>query len=347
MTSSLNVLVCAPIMGKNLDPVREVSPSVNLIDGNATFITWSRARRANDIAVREVAERKLHELLSKADVVCMMYPVPENLAAFAPGMRWLHHTQAGVSNLWPSDVWHADDLLITSGRGHVRPTAMAEYCIGAALMFARGLHDGYMDKKKGKLDRRHYDPVRIAGATMGIVGMGGIGGETARLAKSLGMRVIGTRRSVESATNDADNADLLLPASELTRLAAESDFIAVCTQLTNETMHLLNDGFFAAITKRPVVCNVSRGEVIDEDALLAALDGGKVRGAVLDVYEGELQGKPPRPELLSHPDIILTPHISAAGVTGGREMMDLFCENLRRFIDGEDLINVVDKARGY
>lgn len=347
MNSTLNVVVCAPIMGNDLDPVRGVDPSIKVLDGNAVFTAWSRAQRKGDTTGIEAAERELRELLAQADVVCMMYPVPNALTSLAPNMRWLHHTQAGVSNLWSSDVWEAGNLLVTSGRGHVRPTAMAEYCIAASMMFARGIHDGYLDKQNGKLDPSHYDAVRIAGATMGVVGMGGIGGETARLAKSLGMRVIGTRRSVTSAVADVENADLLLPASDLVRLAAESDFIAVCTQLTNDTMHLLDAAFFAATTKRPVVCNISRGEVIDEDALLTALDGDKLRGAVLDVYEGELKGKPPRPELLSHPNVILTPHISAAGASDGTEIMDLFRENLRRFIHGEDLINVVDRAKGY
>jgi phosphoglycerate dehydrogenase-like enzyme len=262
-------------------------------------------------------------------------------------MRWLHHTQAGVSNLWSSDVWDAAQVVITSGRGHVRPTAMAEYCIAAAMAFARSLHDGYLDKAGGKLDRGRYKPLRVAGATMGVVGMGGIGSEVARLSKALGMRVVATRRSVMAPQQNAEGADLLLPASELKQLAAESDFIAVCTQLTRETLNLLDAGFFAATTKQPVLANVSRGEVIDEDAMLAALDAGTLRGAVLDVFIGELDGRPPRPELLSHPNIILTPHVSAAGVSSDTAVIDLFCENLRRYLKGEDLLNVVDRARGY
>lgn len=352
MKSPLKVVVCAPIMGADLDPIRRVDPSINLVDGNELFTVWSRALRANDTAGIEAAERRMRDMLAGADVVCMMYPVPQHLRSLAPNMRWFHHTQAGVSNLWGSDVWQAGELLVSSGRGHVRPTAMAEYVLGAALLFSRGLHEGYLDKQAGHLDRGHYDLMRVAGATMGVIGLGGIGGEVARLSKAMGMRVVATRRSVTSVGRNIDNADLLLPPSHLTRLAAESDCIAVCTQLTRETMHMLDATFFGAVTKRPVVCNVSRGEVIDEDALLEAMDGGKLRGAVLDVYEGELRGEPPRAKLLSHPRIILTPHISAGGASAahantGTEMMDLFCENLRRFVQGESLINVIDRQRGY
>ncbi len=96
-----------------------------------------------------------------------------------------------------------------------------------------------------------------------------------------------------------------------------------------------------------MLANISRGEVIDEPAMLAALEQGKLRGAVLDVYDGELDRKPPRPELMSWPNIILTPHISTGGGGGEGAIMDLFCENLRRFIKNEPLLNVVDRERGY
>jgi phosphoglycerate dehydrogenase-like enzyme len=347
MKSPLNVVVCAPIMGSDLDPVRAVDASLNVIDGNALFGAYNRARQEGDAAAIESTDKEMRALLAQADVLCMMHPMMKEVVPLAPNMRWLHHTQAGVSNLWSSDVWDAAQVVITSGRGHVRPTAMAEYCIAAAMAFARSLHDGYLDKAGGKLDRGRYKPLRVAGATMGVVGMGGIGSEVARLSKALGMRVVATRRSVMAPQQNAEGADLLLPASELKQLAAESDFIAVCTQLTRETLNLLDAGFFAATTKQPVLANVSRGEVIDEDAMLAALDAGTLRGAVLDVFIGELDGRPPRPELLSHPNIILTPHVSAAGVSSDTAVIDLFCENLRRYLKGEDLLNVVDRARGY
>ncbi|HWO73579.1 MAG TPA: NAD(P)-dependent oxidoreductase, partial [Dehalococcoidia bacterium] len=208
-------------------------------------------------------------------------------------------------------------------------------------------HDGYLDKAKGALDRSHYAQMRVEGATMGVIGLGGIGKEVARLARALGMRVVATRRSAASRQSDVDHADLLLPPSELGELAAQSDFIAVCTQLTRETHHLLDRGVFAAMKPSAVVVNVSRGEVIDEEALLEALARGTLRGAVLDVYEGELDGKPPRPELMQTPNVILTPHVSAGGSAQDDRLMRLFCENLRRFLDGQPLLNLVDRERGY
>ena len=347
--AQLTVLVCAPIMGTDLSPVRAFEPVIRVIDANAQWEAFQRTARDADAAAREAAKGALAELLAQADVVCMAFPALRDVVALAPRMKWLHHTQAGVSNLWPTDAWQTEHVMLTSGRGHVRPTAMAEYAIAGMLHFARGMHGAVLNKQEGSLNRRAYDMRRIGGSTVGVVGLGGIGKETARLARALGMRVLATRRSVTQRQEDVDYADVVLPASALGDMVAECDFVSVCTQLTQETTHLIDAAVFARMKSSAVITNVSRGEVIDEDALIDALREGRIAGAVLDVYEGELGGKPPRPELLQLPGVLLTPHVSASGaaVTGGDEIMSLFCENLRRYLAAEELINLVDRARGY
>jgi D-2-hydroxyacid dehydrogenase (NADP+) len=338
------VLVCASIMGRDLSPIRALEPSIRLIDGNEVFEAYNKARSAPDEASKRAA---LDVLLGQADVLCMSFPMLRDVMAPSKRLRWLHHTQAGVSNLWTSDVWAAEGVTITSGRGYVRPTAMAEYCIAGAMSFARAVHDGELDRANARFDRSHYKPKRIEGSTMGVVGLGGIGKEVARLSKALGMRVIATRRSAESRQENVDNADVLLPAADLAQLFAESDFVSICTQLTRETTHLINRDMFNATTRPIVIANVSRGEVIDEDALLEAIAAGQVRGALLDVYEGELAGKPPRPELWDASQVVLTPHISTGGTTSDDSFMRLFVDNLQRYLKGEELLNVVDRERGY
>jgi phosphoglycerate dehydrogenase-like enzyme len=183
---------------------------------------------------------------------------------------------------------------------------------------------------------------------MGVIGLGGIGREVARLSRAAGMRVIGTRRSATAPLPGADEADLVLPASRILEVAAESDFLVVCSQLTAETRGFINAPVFAAMKPDAVFINVARGEEVDEDALIEAVTTGRIRGAVLDVYAGELAGQPPRPELTGLPQILLTPHISASGDTNMAEpLRRLFAENLRRYLDSQPLLNVVDRARGY
>jgi phosphoglycerate dehydrogenase-like enzyme len=252
-----------------------------------------------------------------------------------------------VSNLHNSDLW-TSGVTLTTSRGVVAARAIAEYVVAAAAFFARGLHQGTQQKHAGVFTRRGYEMVGLQSATMGIVGLGGIGREVARQAHALGMRVLATRRSVFAPANGTDGVDRLLPADQLLQMAAESDFLAVCAQLTAETAGLIDGSVLAALKPGAVLINVARGEEVDEDALIEALVNGDLRGAVLDVYAGELAGQPPRPELLELPQVLLTPHISGRGdPSAGEPVRQLFAANLRRFLLGEPLLNVVDRQRGY
>jgi phosphoglycerate dehydrogenase-like enzyme len=227
-------------------------------------------------------------------------------------------------------------------------TAIAEFVMAGVFHFGRGLHTAVCRPAGSPLHRDGYNLTSVAGATLGVVGLGGIGQEVARLGRAVGMRVIGTRRSVVEAQVGVDGADLLLPASRLSELAAESDYVVVCSQLTEETRGMIGTEVFAAMKPGAVLINIARGEEVDESALLEAVRGGKLRGALLDVYDGELSGRPPRQDLLDIPEVILTPHISGSGDRGGVEpTRRLFADNLRRFLDGQPLRNLVDRDRGY
>lgn len=339
----VNVAVIAPILGRDLSFVSDVDPRVRVFDANFA----APGRRAGPGGPPARDPGVLAAILAQAEVLLVGYPVPEGLAAAAPHLVWAHHTQAGVSNLAGTDLW-ASEVTLTSSRGAVAATAIAEYALAAAAHFARGLHEAARQKAAGQFSRAGYQMLTLRGATMGIVGLGGIGQEVARLSRAAGMRVIGTRRSVTVPRADADGADLVLPADRIGEVAAESDFLVVCSQLTAETRGFINAPVFAAMKPNAVLINVARGEEVDEDALIDAVTAGRIRGAVLDVYDGELAGRPPRPELAGLPQILLTPHISGSGDTNMAEpLRRLFADNLRRYLDGHPLLNVVDRARGY
>jgi phosphoglycerate dehydrogenase-like enzyme len=325
----VNVVVMAPSLGPDLSYVSAVDPRIRVIDANTSD---------GDL---------LDAALGVADVFLVGYPVPPLVVARAPRLTWAHHTQAGVSNLHNSDLW-TSGVSLTTSRGAVAASAIAEYVVAAAAFFARGLHAGMRQKHDGLFTRSGYEMQSLRHATMGVVGLGGIGREVARQARALGMRVLATRRSVTAPVYDTDGVDCLLPAGQLREMAAESDFLAVCAQLTAETAGIIDAGVFSALKPGAVLINVARGEEVDEDALVAALTRGDLRGAVLDVYDGELAGRQPRPELLDLPQVLLTPHISGRGDLESREpVRRLFTDNLRRFLAGEPLRNVVDRQRGY
>jgi phosphoglycerate dehydrogenase-like enzyme len=318
----IKVAVMAPMFGPDLSYVTDVDPRVQTVD-------------VDDPAA-----------LAEADVLLIGYPVPKDVASRIPRLQWAHHTQAGVSNLLGSDLWSCAATL-TSTRGSVSATAIAEYVLAAAGYFARGLHEATRQKAAGEFSRDHYEMLTLRGATMGIIGLGGIGQEVARLSRAAGMRVVGTRRSITEPQTDVDGADLALPADRILDVAAEADFLAICSQLTPETRGMVDADVFAAMRPSAVLINIARGEEVDEDALIAAITGGQIRGAVLDVFVDEFV-KPPRRELVELPQILITPHLSGLGDTTMYEpMREVFVENLRRFVDGRPLLNEVDRERGY
>jgi phosphoglycerate dehydrogenase-like enzyme len=339
----VNVAVIAPILGRDLSFVSDVDPRVRVFDANFA----ASGRRAPSGGRPAPDPGVLAGILAQAEVLLVGYPVPGGLAARSPRLAWAHHTQAGVSNLVGTDLW-SSEVILTSSRGAMAATAIAEYALAAAAHFARGLHEAARQKAAGQLTREGYQMLTLRGATMGVIGLGGIGREVARLSRAAGLRVIGTRRSATEPLPDADEADLVLPAGQILRVAAESDFLVVCSQLTAETRGFINAAVFAAMKPSAVLINVARGEEVDEDALIDAVTSGRIRGAVLDVYDGELAGRPPRPELTALPQILLTPHISSNGDAFAAEpLRRLFADNLRRYLDGQPLRNVVDRARGY
>jgi phosphoglycerate dehydrogenase-like enzyme len=339
----VNVAVIAPVLGRDLSFVSDVDPRVRVFDANFA----APGHRAGSDGPAASGSGSLADILAQAEVLLVGYPVPAGLVARSPRLVWAHHTQAGVSNLAGTDLW-ASEITLTSSRGAVAATAIAEYALAAAAHFARGLHEAARQKAAGQFTRHGYQTLALRGATMGIIGLGGIGQEVARLSRAVGMRVIGTRRSVTAPLPDTDGADLVLPADRILEVAAESDFLVVCSQLTAETEGFINAPVFAAMKPDAVLINVARGEEVDEDALVEAVTAGRIRGAVLDVYAGELAGRPPRPELTGLPRILLTPHISGSGEAEMAEpLRRLFAGNLRRYLDGQPLLNVVDRARGY
>jgi phosphoglycerate dehydrogenase-like enzyme len=339
----VNVAVIAPILGRDLSFVSDVDARVRVFDAN---FAAPRRWHVPESPAQGDADR-LGRVLAQAEVLLFGFPVPVDVAVRSPRLAWAHHTQAGVSNLAGTDLWDSE-VTLTSSRGAMAATAIAEYALTAAAHFARGLHEAARQKAAGQFTREGYAMSTLRGATMGVIGLGGIGREVARLARAVGMRVIGTRYSVTVPLAESDEADLVLPAGRILEVAAESDFLVVCSQLTAETTGFINAAVFSAMKPDAVLINVARGEEVDEDALVEAVKAGRIGGAVLDVYAGELAGRPPRPELVELPQILLTPHISASGDTNvAGPLRQLFAENLRRYLDGRPLLNVVDRARGY
>ncbi|MDP6428709.1 MAG: D-2-hydroxyacid dehydrogenase [Rhodospirillales bacterium] len=286
------------------------------------------------------------EMLVRAEIILGGYPCPLDLRGRAPKLKWFHQRQAGANNLHATDLW-GSDVMVSTSRSVNNVTPIAEYIIMGALYFARSLNRAWIDHRAGAFERSNYAPVVLAGKTMCIAGAGGIGSEAGRLAAAIGMRVTGTRsRAVENPADLPPGFSEIAGPDGLYELLAEADYVAVCVQLTQDTERMFDAAAFDAMKPGAVLINISRGEPVDEDALFDALESGRLGGAVLDVYVGESEHPPPA-RLWNHPNVLITPHSSGSSEIKTGFGVELFCENLRAYLDGRPLKNVIDWERGY
>jgi phosphoglycerate dehydrogenase-like enzyme len=258
----------------------------------------------------------------------------------APDLKWIQLTSAGADRLLNSGFIE-EGIVVTTVSG-LHATPIGEYVLAAILMFAKGMPRTMRAQVRGEWSR--FAPTELRGKTVGIVGMGHIGEEVARLAKAFGCRIVATRRSVPAATK-TECCDELMPASELPRLLGESDYVVLCVPLTPETRGMIAEPQLRAMKDSAVLVNIARGPVTVEADLVRALQDGWIAGAALDVFDQE-----PLPE--GHPfwsmeNVVVTPHISGGTEIYNQRAVEIFVDNLHRYLRGEPLQNVVDPGRGY
>jgi len=330
---------------KAIDPRIAYTDACGWFDGEIrqTWNAFASARYLTPDANGAGTREERDNLLANAEVIYGGWPYPLDLRKRAPRLKWFHQRNAGASNLLLGDLW-GSDVLVTTSRGAGNTGPMAEYVLAGILHFARGLHRAEVDRAARNFTHRTYKPFAIAGKTVCVIGAGGIGKAVAEICSAAGMRVVGTRRSAP-ATPPPPFEELANP-QELDRLLSKSHITVVCCQWTPETTHLINAGRLAAMKPGGVLVNVARGEIVDEAALMDAIESGHLRGAALDVYNGEFERNPPE-RMWSDPRVLITPHVSAGTDVQQSGPVDIFCHNLRAYIDGKPMENVLDWERWY
>jgi phosphoglycerate dehydrogenase-like enzyme len=350
---TLDILAIQRISAADRGRIEAVDPAIRLTDAGGWFDgeirdTWPAYAASRYLAPGATGQGTREErdrLLAEAEVILGGWPFPLDLRARAKRLKWFHQRPAGASNLRLGDLW-GSDVLVTTSRGVGSTLAMAEYAIAGILHFAKAFDRAVLDRDAGTFDHRAYYPLLLNGKTLCVIGAGGIGQDVGRLAAALGMRVLGTRRRPEPDAPLPAGFSVIGGADDLDRFLAESDFVAVCCQWTQETTNLINADRLALMKPGCVLVNVARGEIVDESALADALEHGHLRGVVLDVYVGEFERLPPE-RLWRNPRVLITPHTSGHSDQNRHGAIELFCENLRAYLDGKPLRNVIDWERGY
>jgi phosphoglycerate dehydrogenase-like enzyme len=326
-----NVVVVNAIDEEALKLIRGVSERLAVTDVSEL----TRAERKGDMTRSE----ELDGVLLHAEVVYAL-KLPEGLLERCPNLKWIQAISTGVDRLLDEELVRSP-VVVTNMSG-IHEVTIAEFVLMLMLMFVKHAPRSFYQQIEGRF--RWFPVDELSGKTLGIIGLGRIGREVARVATFFGMRVLATKRSATSA-DTADNVDLLLPAARLDELLAQSDFVVLALPLTAESRNLIGEAELRAMKSTGHLINISRGGIVDETALTRALEEGWIAGAGMDVFAEEpLSADSP---LRHMRNVIFSPHVS-----GDIEQYDvgaarLFAENLRRYLDDLPLLNVVDKSRGY
>ena len=284
------------------------------------------------------------EGLARCDVAYTWILSAEELAA-APHLRWLHSSAVAVGTLC-LDALAARGVAVTNTRG-VQGGPIAEHVFATLLALTHRVPFALERQRTQTWAQNEFVgarlPVRLAGLCLGVVGMGSIGGEVARLGVAFGMRVIGVRRHAER--GGPPGVQAVWGADRLDDLAAAADVFVVAAPLTSDTDALLDARRIARLKPGAWVVNVARGQLVDEAALVAALASGALSGAALDVFAQE--PLPVESPLWRAPNLLLTPHTSGFRQGHWDDAVAVFIDNLRRWDRGEPVLWPVDAARGY
>jgi phosphoglycerate dehydrogenase-like enzyme len=309
------------------------------------------------VRVRQVVCQHTHEVAPLLEGVKVLLTQHGRVSLErADRLRWVQIMSAGIDHLLDGPMMAAD-LMVTTASG-IHATPIAEYVLGMMLALARQIHLA-QDLQRRRVwpedTRATFAGHELYGETVGILGYGSIGREVGRMARSLGMRVLalsgsGRRRDTGYVVEGTGDPEGLIPEAwyrpdQLHEFLAPCGYLVVAVPLTPHTRGLLDAAALAAMRRGAFLVNIARGAVIDEAALIDALQRGHIAGAGLDVFERE--PLPKDSPLWAMNNVMITPHISGFTARYNRRLAALTAENMRRYLAGEPLYNRVDMRRGY
>lgn len=296
--------------------------------------------KGHELVVCEDLESIWREI-EGADVMIGWRILPEILAR-AKKLKWIQFGSTGIDHTVFPELIESDVILTTLGGIHTRP--VAEHVLGQMLCLTRRLDLAMKLQAQHRFERAEIASTadELAGKTIGIIGLGRIGLNIARLAKALEMRVIGTKRTLGGRLPCVDE---VYSSTELDRVLPEADYLVLVLPLTGETQALLGGREIGMMKQGARLINVARGAMVDHDALAEALESGRLAGAALDVFPQE--PLPPDSPIWNLPNVLITPHTAASTPRYAERAAEVFRRNLNAFATGGEMVNVYDRARGY
>ncbi len=339
MESPIEVLITIPFSEDLVTKLRGVS--------NRLKITVNRARSAEEVPA---------DVWARTEVLYTSVVIPTPVQA--PKLHWIQFHWAGLDHALSYPILQKPDILVTTSSG-IASAQVAEYALMMLLALGHRLPDLIANQKKAEWPKdrwERFSPKELRSSTVGIVGYGSIGRQIARLLREFGANVLAIKRDVMKPEDtgytpegqgdpNGDFVNRLYPPQAIRSVFKECDFVVVTVPLTKETHHMIGAEELAALRPHAFLIDISRGNIIEPNALFQVLKDHKIAGASLDVFPEE--PLPPEHPLWKLPNVIITPHISGNTPYYDQRATLLFTENLHRYLAGLPLYNHFDKERGY
>ena len=334
--NTIKVMVISAIEDKCLQMIKAVNQRLNVIDASGL---WDAPDMVLEESHSDTVNKEFDALIADTEVLYGYRP-PSNLAIRAPKLKWFQTMLAGVDHFLDENLVNSS-IKITNMSG-LHAASVAEFAFSFILNFAKQVPQ-FLKNQWGRKWVR-FEPMLLEGSTVGIVGLGNIGRNMARLCKSFRMNVIATHKSAKQGDH-VRYVDEIIPMTNLKDLLRASDFVVMFLPFTSETRNLIGEEELRTMKSSSYLINMGRGQTIVEEALLKALKNHWVAGAGLDAYEEE--PLPVTSSLWDIPNLILSPHVSGRLNDYNVRSTELFCDNLKRYCEGKRLKHIVNKELGY
>jgi glyoxylate/hydroxypyruvate reductase len=343
MPDAVRVLIASPLEPELVARIDAVDPRVSVLYEPALLpepqypADHSGVRRSLSAADLDRWSR----LREQADVSFDFdWQDPAGMPRNCPRLRWVQGTSAGIGGLLERTGLAGTDLIFTTASG-VHATPLAEFALLGLLYFAKDMPQ--LTARQAERHWQRHTTTQLAGSSALVVGLGRIGREVARLLSAAGVEVHGAGRAGRS--YDVPGLASAVGSDQLGQVLPDVHALVLACPLTEETRGLIGAAELALLPRGAVVVNISRGAVVDEEALIAALRSGHLGGAFLDVFAAE--PLPAGSPLWEMPNVVVSPHSAATVAAENGLITDLFCDNLQRWLAGRPLRNVYDRAAGY
>lgn len=339
MAKNIEVLITIPFNETQMVTIKESAPGLK--------IRMIPARKVEEISA---------EIWARAEVLYTDRVLP--IVTQVPALRWIQFHMAGIDYAMEHPLVNNSRIQVTNLSG-TASSQVAEYILMMLLSLGHKLPDLQRSQSNREWPKDRWDkfsPVELRGSNICLVGYGSIGRQVARLLKPFGANVLAVKRDAMHPEDpgytpdgmgdpEGDLFTRLYPYQAIRSVLKISDFIVVCAPLTSQTMHLIGEEEFEVCKPSAYIINISRGEIIHQDALITALQENLIAGAALDVFSVE-----PLPDdnpLWTMPNVIISPHIAGNSRYYNDRAVDLFSENLKRYTSGQPLLNQVHPEVGY